>query len=97
MKTFTSKLVSILLLSLVLGLAACGDDSSTDPNDDDKTSAALAANNTLVSPEQTYPLADIGLFHQNFVGQLWFIVKSDDNNNNGFTLKIKHPLPTDIG
>lgn len=95
MRTITSKLVSILLLSLVLGLAACGDDSSTDPNDNDKTAAALAQNNTLVSPENTYELTDIGLFHQNFVEQLWFIIKSDDNNNNGFTLKVKHPLPTD--
>jgi hypothetical protein len=95
LRTITSKLVAILLLSLVLGLAACKDDNSTDPNDDDKTSAALAQNNTLVSPENTYALTDIGLFHQNFINELWLIVKSDDNNNNGFTLKVKHPLPTD--
>lgn len=93
MKTLTSKLVSILFLAILLSFTACKDDNGTDPKDDDKTS--LASNNTLVSPEQTYPLTDIGFIHQPFVGQLWFIVKSDDNYNNGFTLKIKHPLPTD--
>lgn len=95
MRSIIAKLTAIALLSILLGLSACKDDSSTNPKDDEKTSAALAQNNTLVSPEKTYVLSDIGLFHQNFVNQLWFIIKSDDNNNNGFTLKVKHPLPTD--
>ncbi|MFA7326136.1 MAG: hypothetical protein WC121_05690 [Candidatus Kapaibacterium sp.] len=95
MRSIASKIISIALLSLLLSLSSCKDDNSTDPNDDNKTSTALAANNTLVSPENTYSLTDIGLFHQNFINELWLIVKSDDNNNNGFTLKVKHPLPTD--
>lgn len=95
MRSIVSKIISIAILSLLLSLSACKDDNSTDPSDGDKSSTALAANNTLVSPENTYGLTDIGLFHQNFLNQLWFIVKSDDNNNNGFTLKVKYPLPTD--
>lgn len=93
MKTFTSKFLSILFLAILLSFTACKD-NSTDPKDDDKSATSIAANNTIVSPEHTYNIADIGLFHQNFVNQQWFIVKSDDNKNNGFTLRVRHPLPT---
>lgn len=95
MKSTFAKLMSVVLLSLLLGLSACKDDSSTNPKEEDKSSTAIAENNTLVSPENVYKLESITIFHQAFVKQFWITLESENKKDASFLLILKSPLPTD--
>lgn len=96
MKTFTSKLVSILFLTLLFSLASCSDDKSTTPKEEDKTSTPAAENNTLVSPQNIYQVGYIEISVNNFDKFLTYRLKVNEKDEDIiFNLRLKYPLPTD--
>lgn len=94
-----SKLSNVFLLAFILvwGLVSCEKDNATDPTDEkdnNTTQAALAANNTIVTPEKTIDLDKIHIYHNTAVKQYWMFIDSPNKDSDGFTLKIYEQFPT---
>lgn len=94
MNTFASKLVSILFLISILSLSACSDDKSTNPKEEGKSTPA-AENNTLVSPENTYPVNYIETSINNHDKEIRYRLRTEEESGFIFNLRVHYPLPTD--